>query len=70
MTEYSAEELEQARKAMISLIGKCEKAQESLRRGTAQWTTLNRRLQAFRMAAALIEEKIASESLKQEEPKC
>lgn len=54
MKDYTMEELEEALRAISSLISKCEKAQEKLVQGTSQWTLLKNRLKALRIASALI----------------
>ncbi len=58
MSQYTKEELTQALKAIESTIGKCEKVLPKLRPGTAQHTLLVRRIKAFQMAKALMEEKL------------
>lgn len=40
--------------AIPKLIHKCEKAQESVTQGTSQWTLLDRRITALRIASTLI----------------
>ena len=58
MVEITKTELEEAQKALHSLICKCEKTQETLSRKqppcTPQLTLLSRRLAAFRLALSLI----------------
>ncbi len=66
MSHYSVDELLEGKKAMDSLIKKCEKAQMSIKEGSSQWTTLCRRLKAFRMAAAIIDEALAKNAPKNE----
>lgn len=52
--KFSREELSEALRAVVSLIGKCVKVQKKLRKGTAQYTLMKNRLKAFRISAALI----------------
>jgi hypothetical protein len=59
LQDWTKEELTEGIKAMESLIGKCEKAEDKIVFGTSQWTTLSRRLKAFRMAHSLLSEKLA-----------
>jgi hypothetical protein len=54
MDTFTKEELEEALQTFSSLIHKCEKAQKSFAQGTPQWTTLNRRINASRIASALV----------------
>jgi hypothetical protein len=54
MDNYSKEELEEALRAITSLISKCEKAQEKLTQGTSQWTLLKNRIKALRISSTLI----------------
>lgn len=58
MTFYTKSELEEGLKAMESLISKSEKAQMTLKEGTAQHTIITRRLKAFKMAYTMIAEKL------------
>ena len=58
MTNFSTSELEEGLKAMESLVNKSMKAQETLTPGTSQWTTLSRRLKAFKMAYTIISDKL------------
>ena len=57
---FSHDDLAEARRAIRSMIGKCEQVQPKLRVGTAQHTLLVRRIEALRIAAALIERELAS----------
>ncbi len=59
IADYTAEDLEAGIAAMASLIGKCEKAQQTVKPGTAAATTLIRRLRAFRLARQILTEKLA-----------
>lgn len=54
MEGFTREELQEALRAITSLIGKCEKVQEKLREGTAQYTLTKNRLKAFYISLALI----------------
>jgi len=54
MDNYTKEELEEALRAISSLISKCEKAQEKLTQGTSQWALLKNRIKALRLASTLI----------------
>lgn len=54
MDEYTKEELQEAYRAIASLIGKCEKAKEKLRQGTSQYTLLNNRIAALHISLSLI----------------
>lgn len=51
---FTRDELEEALRALDSLIGKCEKVQLKLREGTSQHTLTKNRLKAFYIAKALI----------------
>ncbi|HBG32637.1 MAG: hypothetical protein A2102_04540 [Tenericutes bacterium GWF2_38_8] len=64
MPTYTKIELEEALKAMESLVKKSEKAQSTLKEGTAQHTTITRRLKAFKMAHAIILEKLVEDGKK------
>jgi hypothetical protein len=55
MADYTKEELVEARRAIISLISKCEKVQVKLSPGTSQFTLLKNRLNALRIAASLVD---------------
>ena len=54
MDSYTKEELQEALRAVTSLIGKCEKAQEKLKQGTSQWSLLKNRIKAFHISSDLI----------------
>lgn len=56
MEFYTKEELREARRAIVSTTGKCEKALPKLKPGTAQHTLLVRRIKAFQIAAALMQD--------------
>lgn len=53
-------ELEEARRALTSTIGKCAKVQPKLRPGTAQHTLLTRRIRALEISVALIDQRLAA----------
>ncbi len=52
---YTPEELSEALRSIVSTLHKCEKAIEKLSPGTPQHTLTRRRIEAFRIAIALIE---------------
>ena len=56
--EYNQEELKEALRAIESMLGKCEKAQEKLAQGTSQWTLLKNRIRALEVSAELIRREI------------
>ena len=56
MTQYTGEELAEALRAVISIIHKCEKAQEKFPEGTSQHTLLKNRLKAMYIAKTLMED--------------
>lgn len=62
MIPYTKEELAEGVQAMSSLIHKCEKAQETIAPGTSQWTTLSKRLNAFRMAYSILKQQFDEKS--------
>ena len=51
---FTKENLEDALRAITSLIGKCEKVEERLTPGTAQHTLIKNRLKAFYVSVSLI----------------
>ncbi len=57
---FTQEELKEALRAIESTISKCEKVQPKLKSGTSQLTLLRRRIEAFRIAVALIERELNS----------
>ncbi|MDR3188061.1 MAG: hypothetical protein LBT94_02605 [Prevotellaceae bacterium] len=59
MDTFTKPELEEALQTFSSLMHKCEKAQKNFEQGTSQWTTLNRRINASRIASALIAKLLA-----------
>lgn len=50
-------DLQEAHRALLSTLRKCEKVLPKLREGTAQHTLLSRRIRALEIALVLIEEK-------------
>jgi len=58
MDSFAKEELQEARRAIASTISKCEKAQLKLREGTPQFSLTRNRINAFRIAVALINERL------------
>jgi len=62
--EITKTDLEEAQKAILSVIRKCEKAQETLTKKqpqpTPQLTLLSRRIKAFRLALSLIMSELES----------
>jgi len=56
--QYSKTDLESGLVAMTSLIHKSEQAFLRLKKGSSQWTLLERRMKAFVMARDLLEEKL------------
>ncbi|MEN7550490.1 hypothetical protein AAG747_21400 [Rapidithrix thailandica] len=59
---FSEKELEEACTAITSLINKCEKAKDKLKRNSSQETLMERRIRALRISASLIKEKISKEA--------
>ncbi|MGE5478884.1 MAG: hypothetical protein ACM3U1_00490 [Chloroflexota bacterium] len=62
MSSYTKEELEGALRAIISLLGKCEKAREKMpldKAHASQVTLLNNRIEALRIASSLIKKESA-----------
>jgi len=47
------EDLQEARRALASLLHKCERAQEKLAPGTWQWTSMKNTVRAARVALSL-----------------
>ncbi|WP_042436009.1 hypothetical protein [Faecalispora jeddahensis] len=60
MENYTKEELEEALRAIVSTISKCEKVQPKLKPGTSQHTLLIRRIKALRIASSLITRELES----------
>jgi hypothetical protein len=67
MDDFSQEELTNASRAINSLLSKCEKAQDKFSPGTSQHTLLKNRINALRIATALIATAIAESVGKKEE---
>lgn len=59
MDQYTIEELTEALKAVNSIIGKCEKAQEKFSEGNSHHTLLKNRLKAMYISKSLITEAIS-----------
>jgi len=59
MKIYTRIELSEAHKSISSTLSKCEKAFEKLKQGTSQYTLMKRRIEAFRIALELIEDKLS-----------
>jgi hypothetical protein len=60
MDGYTKEDLEEALRAIVSTISKCEKVQPRLKQGTSQHTLLIRRIKALNIASALIRRELSS----------
>jgi hypothetical protein len=58
MDNFTKEELEEALRAIVSTISKCEKVEPKLKQGNSQLTILIRRIKAFQIAAKLIEREL------------
>ncbi len=58
MTGYSRQELEDALRAVESIIAKCDKALTGQKEGSPQKTLLTRRIKAMRISAFLIEKEM------------
>ncbi len=58
MNNYTKEELTEALRSIVSTTSKCEKVEPKLKPGTSSYTLLVRRIQAFRIATALIEREL------------
>jgi len=58
MDSFAKEELQEARRAIASTISKCEKVQLKLREGTPQFSLTRNRINAFRVAVALINQRL------------
>ncbi|MCL2568349.1 MAG: hypothetical protein FWE12_02780 [Oscillospiraceae bacterium] len=59
MEQFTQREVEEAERAIASLLSKCEKAQEKLAPGTSQYTLTKNRIAALRIALALIRERMS-----------
>ena len=58
MEIYAKEELEEALRAIISTINKCEKVLPKLKENSAQQTLLKRRIKALQISVDLIEREL------------
>jgi len=58
MSTYSRYELKEAERAIASLLGKCERSMEKLQAGTSQYTLMENRIAALRIALELIRERV------------
>lgn len=56
MESYTKEELNEALRAITSMLSKCEKALEKLSKGTSQHTLLTRRIKALKISSSFITE--------------
>jgi hypothetical protein len=55
MEDFSITELQEAHRALLSTLHKCEKVQENAKLGKSQQTLLKNRIAALKVALALIE---------------
>jgi len=55
MTPFTRPELQEARRAIASLLYKCEKVQPKLSASPSQATLLRRRIEALRISLSLID---------------
>lgn len=60
MKQFTTEELNEALRAINSIIHKCEKAQENFPEGKSQHTLLKNRLKAMEISKALITEELCN----------
>lgn len=60
MNSYTKEELQEAIRAIISTISKCEKTLPKLKENSAQQTLLSRRIKAFKISVDLIERELST----------
>ena len=60
MTSYSKADLDEARRALLSTLGKCKKAMPKLAVGSAQQILLVRRIDALRIAIDLIKREMVT----------
>ena len=58
MGNFTQKELQEAMRAIQSLISKCEKAHGKISEGTSQHTLMKRRLEAFYIAKKLIKREL------------
>lgn len=61
MEDFTKEDLEEAIRAITSLLHKCEKVQEKLKQGTPQYTLTKNRIKAFHVALALMNAALAEQ---------
>lgn len=59
MTPFTRLELQEARRAIASLLYKCEKVQPKLSASPSQATLLRRRIEALRISLSLIDRELA-----------
>jgi hypothetical protein len=60
MSDYTKGELEEALRAVNSIISKCEKAQEKFLEGNSQHTLLKNRLKAMYISKSLLTNEISN----------
>lgn len=60
MSEYTKQELEEAKTSLASTLSKCVKMQESGRLQSSQKTLNDRRVNALRIALSMIERELSS----------
>ena len=65
MAAYAREELEEALRAIVSTINKCEKVLPKLKENSAQQTLLTRRIKALRISVDLINRELSDLSEKE-----
>lgn len=65
MAKYTQEELNEALRAINSIIHKCKKAQENFPEGKSQHTLLKNRLKAMEISKALITEELTNREPKE-----
>ena len=58
--EFTKEELQEAVRAIHSLLSKCEKAQQKLIPGKSQHSLMNNRIKALRISSSLINKALES----------
>ena len=54
MENFTKEEIEEALRAINSLLSKCEKVKLKIKQGTSQWSLLNNRIKALRISSSLL----------------
>ena len=60
METFTKDELQEALRAIVSTISKCEKVLPKLKPGTSQHTLLVRRIKALQISTALINKELGS----------